>query len=195
MGDFIALRCPSCGGDIHVEKNLEKMFCTHCGTQLLLKQGADGLLTPMIARDLQASAQLKETQNTLMVIEILKSQIKELEEQANKAQKNFGDYISVQLIGKGLTFYNKKAKKIIDQCSLQFTGKANHDFYGNSDLNKFPLATREDLLQLYQFITQPQRDDKTAHEMAQALYPLVQIELELQEKKQKLKQAMDGLTK
>lgn len=35
MDDFIALRCPSCGGDLQVAKNLEKIFCNHCGTQLL----------------------------------------------------------------------------------------------------------------------------------------------------------------
>ena len=192
MDDIIALVCPSCGGKIQVEKDLEKMFCMHCGTQLLLRQGADGLLTPMMARDLNASAQLKETQNKLMVIEALKTQIKEMEAQAEATHQKFIEYVDQEI--RNSAYFKTKTIKLLDQYAQQVTGKK---IYPSGvvyiDYKRSRLSTREDLVTLYQFITQPQRYDQTAYDLAQVLFPLIQVLPELQEKKQKLKKAMNEI--
>lgn len=202
MDDFIALRCPSCGGNIQVERTLEKMFCTHCGTQLLLKQGADGLLTPMMARDLKASAQLKESQNAMLVIELLRNQIRELEAQAKMVQDNFWEYV--------LDHVSTSVTRLIDRYAQQVTGKKQlarslgrsrvEDGKGAFHIDREKMAhgvvglsTLEDLTRLYQFITMPQNYDQTAYEMAQVLYPLVKIMPDLQDKQRKLKKLMDEI--
>jgi predicted RNA-binding Zn-ribbon protein involved in translation (DUF1610 family) len=129
MNDFIPLRCPQCGGDIQVAKNLEKFFCTHCGTQLLLRQGTDGLLTPLMARDLTASATMKETQTSLMVIELLKSQIRELEEQSKKVRHVFFqccvDHIAQNAsMGTWFIFRDSKLFELVNRYTQQATNKA-----------------------------------------------------------------------
>jgi len=222
MEDFIALRCPSCGGHIQVEKNLEKIFCTHCGTQLLLKQGADGLLTPMMARDLTASATLKETQTALMVIDLLKSQIKELEEQSKNIRHAFFqycvDYIAHNAtLGIFFIFRDGKLFELINRYTQQATNRAQltQETYNKLPKRKsgtFPLPphaedwealnipglnTLEDFFRLYQFINQPQISQQYgqyAKNLICVLQPITQIGSEWQEKKQRLKKAMDSLT-
>lgn len=89
MSDFIALTCSSCGGQLNIQNNLQKCFCAHCGAELLLKQDDHGMLVPIQARDLQASAKLKEIQFSVTAMELLKSQVVELEEQFNQIRNNF----------------------------------------------------------------------------------------------------------
>lgn len=211
MDDFIALRCPSCGGNIQVEENLEKIFCTHCGTQLLLKQGADGLLTPMMARDLTASARLKETQTSLMVVELLKTQIKELEEQGKKVRREFLLYCKEHQMNTWGS--ESKTLKLVNRYTHQVTGKAqltnaviqqglskvgkpeNWTYHIEvlENMNLPGLNTPAELLQLYQFITQPKNYDQEAYHLALVLHPITQIWPVLQKKRQELQKAMDNV--
>jgi DNA-directed RNA polymerase subunit RPC12/RpoP len=210
MDNFIAMVCPSCGGKIEVEKDLEKMFCSHCGTQLLLRQGADGLLMPMKARDLNASAQLKETQSTLMVSDVLKTRIRELEEQVAGIRKAFFmDYMQRQKSGRA-----KPARQLIDAYakSIGFTGKyprkgplggdpaTGHTKFGDTAfwnamlvVNTPGFNTAGDMFRFHQFITRPENDDRDARQVAQTISAIVQVWPELKEKTEKLKKAMDNI--
>jgi DNA-directed RNA polymerase subunit RPC12/RpoP/prefoldin subunit 5 len=203
MDEFIALRCPSCGGNIQVEKNLEKIFCTHCGTQLLLKHGADGLLTPMMARDLTASAQLKETQNAMMVIDLLKKQIGELEGQVTQLRKALFEYYNLMMKTKLIN----PVKKMIVQYSKVIGIPQPFDDAGPLGKNLvrdcIPDAllarntpgfnTAEDMARFFNFIVQPQNYDKEAQKLATLLQSITKIWPELNKAKQDLKKAMDGM--
>lgn len=215
MNDFIALRCPSCGGNIQTEKNLEKIFCNHCGTQLLLKQGADGLLIPMMARELIASAKLKESQTAMMVADLLKSQIKELEEKAAQIRKAFFEfcypnvffYKNMPHLRKTLEAYQMSlglargsfagaisACIVVDLPGL-FNGREfTMDYEKLLARNTPGFNTADDLLNIYQYISQAKNFEKGANQLALILQPITQIVPELQKKKQELKKALDSVT-
>jgi ribosomal protein S27E len=214
MEDFIVLRCPSCGGQIQVGKNLEKIFCINCGTQLILRQGADGLLTPMMARDLTASAKLKEAQAAMMVAEIIKTQIKELEQKACGLRKAFFVfcfdhvfyYHDMNRLRKTLESYQKSIGLDANTLKNVIWEYANINwrmFYKTvPTLNIETLITKntpgcntaEDIMRIYQFITQPKYYEKEASKLALILQPITQIAPELQKKKQALQKALDSVT-
>jgi len=201
-----------------MEKNLEKIFCTHCGTQLLVKQGADGLLTPMMARDLTASAKLKETQAAMMVADLLKTQIKELEEKASSLRKAFFEfcyshvfyYQYMPRLRKTLEAYQKSLglapgsfKDAISSCVYRILindpglyPKIEYplDYDKLLAKNTPGCNTADDFLRIYQFITQPAYYEKEAYQLALILQPITQIAPELQKKKQELQKALDSLT-
>lgn len=218
MDAFIALRCPSCGGSIQIEKDLEKVFCTHCGTQLILGQAADGLLVPLKARELTASAALKDARTAQMLIAYFKEQIAGLEAEATQLRITFLQYCVDHLWGDGATGFGGESKtnKLINLYTQSVTGKPQltrklltktgwaekegaHGFYGwHMDkvfaLNIPALNTVEDLFRLYQFITQKQYYDQIAYELARAIHSITRIFPELQENRRKLKQVMDKMT-
>jgi len=209
MEEFIALRCPSCGGNIQVEKDLEKIFCTHCGTQLILKQGENGLLTPMMARDLTASATLKETQNTMIVIEHLKKKIAELEEQDHETRANFWMEAVDLIINKSRLFKESPLCILINQFINKVPGnfKFNVSFLagtffkdGYYDCNmmanyNFPgLNSIGNYADLFEYMNQPQFCNKKEYVSAiNALSPITEICAEMKRWKQALKNAEDQL--
>jgi hypothetical protein len=218
MDNFIALRCPSCGGGIQTEKNLEKIFCTHCGTQLILGQAADGLLVPLKARNLTASTALKDARTAQMLITYFKDQIADLEAETAQLRKTFLQYCVDHAVGEAATVFGGESKtnSLINRYTQAVTGKPQltrklllktgwhekegaHGAYGWHMEKIFALElpslnTAEDFFNLYQFITQKQYYDKVACELARAIYPITHLFPELQENRQKLKQVMDKMT-
>lgn len=218
MSDIIALRCPACGGHIQADRNLEKMYCVHCGTQLILGQGADGLLIPLKARELKASTNLKNARTAQMLIAYFKDQIAALEDEAAQIRIAFLQYVVDHLVGeKGTAFGGEsRTNKLISLYSQMVTGKTQltrkllldagwhekqgaHGFYGwHMDkvfaLNIPSLNTSEDLFKLYQFITQPQYYDQVAFELARTIHPISHIYPEILENRDKLKKVMDAMT-
>lgn len=209
MNNLIALRCPSCGGSIQVEKNLEKMFCTHCGTQLLLKQGTDGLLAPLMARDLNASARMQETEAALLMLETLKSQVQELEAQAHAVRVAFWTQVMQGGAKKSLVGHvysetdamrrvNAYASKVagVPVIVMSRVQLANDDLLAPEKLARsliVALTTPDELLACYQNLIQPQGYDQTAYRLATALHPITLIAPDLKAKKEKLKQVADEL--
>ncbi len=218
MADIIALRCPACGGHIQADRNLEKLFCIHCGTQLILGQGADGLLMPLKARELKASANLKNARTAQMLIAYFKDQLAALEDEAAQIRIAFLQYVVDHLVGEKDTVFGGESRtnKLISLYSQLVTGKPQltrkllldagwhekqgaHGFYGwHMDkvfaLNIPSLNTAEDLFKLYQFITQPQYYDKVAFELARAIYPITHVYPEIVDNREKLKKVMDAMT-
>jgi len=88
LSDFIALVCPGCGGKLEIQSDLQKCFCTYCGTELLLRH-ADGLLTAYLAKDNEASTTLQEAQSSMLVLDILKNRMVELETKGRELRANF----------------------------------------------------------------------------------------------------------
>ncbi len=210
MDDFIVLRCPSCGGQIQLEKGLEKIFCTHCGTELLLRQGADGLLAPIKARELTASARLKETQASQLVLEILNNRIKELEERANKIRHDLLQCCRDNQVD----FWGRDSKelKLVNQYTQLVTGhpQLTRDILAlavSQDpktgawiyhldvverMNLPGLNEPEELSRLYQYIVELKDNSKEANQFMLILQPIVQISAELSAKRQELNKVMDG---
>lgn len=218
MNDFIALRCPSCGGSIQVEKNLEKIFCTHCGTQLILGQAADGLLVPLKARNLNASIALKDAKTAQMLVSYFKKQVATLESEAAQLRITFLQYCVDHLYRDGApsSYGDSKTNKLINKYTQAVNGKSQvsralfeKTGWYQKDGKRNPsgwqmekvfaldlpaLNTAADLYNLYTFITQKQYYDQISSSLANAIYPITRIFPELQENKQKLKQVMDKMT-
>jgi len=209
MDEFAALVCPSCGGQVQVEKNLEKIFCTHCGTQLVMKKGADGLLVPFVARDLDASARLKETETALIMMETLKGQVRELEEQVHAVRVAFWTQVMQGGVKKnfaGHVYSETDAIRRVNQYTRQLAGISAIEFrrvqLANDDLlapeklarsSIIALTTPDELIAFYQHLVQPQGYDQTAYRLAAALHPLNALAPDLREKKEKLKQVAGEL--
>ena len=209
MDDLIALRCPACGGQIQVEKDLEKIFCTHCGTQLLLTRGADGLLVPLKARDLNASARMQETEASLMMMETLEEQVKLLEQQVYSLKVAFWGQVMAGAVSKKYIGHVYKETDFIRRVNLytkQLIGILAIDFkrvqLANDDLldpaklarsSIIGLTTPEELLAFYQFLIQPQGYDQVAYQLATVLHPITTLAPDLLQKTQKLKQLANQL--
>lgn len=153
MSEFINMTCPSCGGHIQIESSLQKFFCNHCGTELLLKQDSEGMLTPIRARDLQASAKLKEMQFSITALELLKTQITEVEDQIKIIRTTFLEYF--QTIYMGALFYRyfsdyEKEKKL--PVSLKNAFATNNQNWGTYIQRNIPgYSTAEELMEFLQF--------------------------------------------
>lgn len=204
MDDIIALRCPSCGGEIQVEKDLEKMYCVNCGTQLLLKHGADGLLIPLKAQDLNASTRMMETETALLMMETLKEQIKVLQEQIHTLRIAFWSHVMLGGVNKkyiGHVYKETDAIRRVNQYTQQITGISAIEFnrvqLANDDLldpeklarsRIIGLTSPEELLAFYQFLVLPQGYDQTAYQLAVVLFPITTLAPDLIQKNQKMKQ-------
>lgn len=209
MDDIIALRCPSCGGEIQVEKNLEKMYCVNCGTQLLLKHGADGLLIPLKAQDLNASTRLMETETALLMMETLKEQIKILQEQIHTLRIAFWSHVMLGGVNKktiGHIYKETDAIRRVNQYTQKIAGisaielnrvqLANDDLLDPEKLARsriIGLTSPEELLAFYQYLVLPQGYDQTAYQMAVVLFPITTLVPDLMLKNQKLKQVATEL--
>ena len=209
MEAFIGLACPSCGGQVQVEKNLEKIYCTHCGTQLVMKQGADGLLVPFVARDLDASARMQETEAALLWMETLKGQVKELEAQVHAvrvafwtqvmqggAKKNFAGHVYSET--DAIRRVNQYTRQLAGISAIEFrrVQLANDDLLAPEKLARssiIALTTPDELIAFYQHLVQPQAYDQTAYRLAAALHPITALAPDLKEKKEKLKQVAGEL--
>ena len=209
MDDIIALRCPSCGGQIQVEKNLEKIFCLHCGTQLLMKEGSDGLLIPLMARDSNASDRTQETETSLLTMQTLKEQIKELDAQVRALRVAFWTVVMQGGVKKnyvGHTYKETDAVRRVNQYTQQMVGVsaivlgrvqlANDDLLDPEKLADsfiIGLTTAGELLAFYQYLIQPQGYDQTAFQLATALYPITSLAPTLLSKRQRYDQAAADL--
>ena len=218
MNDLIALRCPACGGHIQTEKNLEKMYCVHCGTQLILGQGSDGLLMALKARELKASTALKDAKTAQMLINYFKAQLASLEAQAAHLRTTFLQYCVDHLVGESGTAFGGESRtnKLVAEYTRAVTGltpltrkvllaagwaekQGAHGFYGwHMDrvfaLNLPGLNTAEDFFKLYQFICQPQYYDATAVELARAIHQITRIYPEMVDNREKLTRVMQAMT-
>lgn len=203
MDDIIALRCPSCGGEIQVEKNLEKMYCINCGTQLLLKHGADGLLVPFMAQDLNASTRMMETETALLTMETLRDQIKIIQEQIHALKVSFWSHVMLGGVNKkyiGHVYKETDAIRRVNQYTKQTTGipavelkrvqLANDDLLDPEKLAHsriIGLTTPEELLAFYQYLVLPQGYDQTAFQLATVLFPITTLAPDLKLINQKLR--------
>ncbi len=209
MEDLIALHCPACGGNIQIEASLEKIFCTHCGTQLLLKHGADGLLVPLQARDLTASARMQETEAALILMDTLKAQVQESESQVQAVKVSFWKQVmhgGAKKSAVGHLYSETEATRRVNQYTRQVAGVpvivfsrvqlSNDDLLAPEKLARSLIAaltTPDELLAFYKYLIQPQGYDQTAYQLATTLHPLTKLAPELKEKKERLKQVADGL--
>jgi len=183
------MTCPSCGGHIQIESSLQKFFCNHCGTKLLLKQDSEGMLTPIRARDLQASAKLKEIQFSITALELLKTQITEVEDQIKIIRTTFLEYF--QTIYMGALFYRyfsdyEKEKKL--PVSLKNAFATNNLNWGTYIQRNIPgYTTAEELMEFSQFLQRPQyKKDKYVTTLLAILEPLPPLAERLKQKKAQL---------
>jgi DNA-directed RNA polymerase subunit RPC12/RpoP len=194
MSDFISMTCPSCGGHIQIENNLQKFFCNHCGTELLLKQDAEGILTPIKARDLQASAKLKEIQFSMTAMELLKSQIAELENQIKNIRATFLEYYPKVYSGAWNSRYfidYEKEKKLPIKLKLEYVPNCqNWNTYIEKNIPGY--TTAEELIEFSQFMQRPQyRKDKYVTTMLAILEPLPPLAEQLKQKKAQLNRMLE----
>jgi len=133
MADFIQMNCPSCGGQLQAQRDMQKMFCMHCGTELMLKHDDAGSLIPVKAREIQASAKLKEIHYSMATMDLLKSRIAELEVQIRQIRDSFLEYYQVifekTMYKKYFKDYEKENKIPVNIDSLYSSNYGNwHNF-------------------------------------------------------------------
>ncbi len=202
MSDFIEMTCPSCGGQLQAQKNMQKIYCIHCGTELLLKQDNDGILITIKARDLQASAKLKEMQFSSSALELLKTQIAELESQVKSIRNSLLEFCSPFDHNK---FYKKYEKERNLPVSLnnyargiefQYRGRKGSEpdewrkHFLDSEIPGYTKA--DDLMKLMEFLQKPEfENDKKVIRMLAILEPLTNIVDDLKLKKEQLKNLLE----
>lgn len=184
MSDLIALNCPSCGGQLHIQNNLQKCFCAHCGVELLLNHNDQGMLIPVQARDLQASAKLKEMQFSLAAMDLLKAEIAELEAKFTAIRNNFLTNIIAIRGAKCFKEYEKENQIIpgINRfCTL------NWDHWFDPQWNIPGYTSVDDFLALYRFLQQPKyQREKYLLPFLISFEPLPGLAEELKAKKMQL---------
>lgn len=189
MGEFIALTCPSCGGQLQIQNNLQKCFCAHCGTELLLKQDDHGMLIPIQARDLQASAKLKEIQFSVTATELLKSQIVVLEEQFNQIRNNF--MANIITIRGARCFKDYEKENHISPGINRFC-VLNWDHWFDPQWNIMGYTTIDDFITLSQFLQLPQyQKEKYLLPILKSFEALPAIAEEMKAKKAQLKNMLE----
>jgi hypothetical protein len=212
MDDFIVLRCPACGGQIQVMDDLDKLFCVHCGTQLLLRKGADGLLAPIKARELAASARLMEMQAAQLTADHLQNQIDQLKKQAEKIRHDLLQYCRDNQVdgwgreAKGLQLVNQYTRQITGRPQLTRdilrqavskdarTGEWNYHLQVVENLNLPALNTPEDMHNLYQFLSKNSDKSKEARQLLNILQPISSIWPELAKRLQEYRNAREKIT-
>jgi DNA-directed RNA polymerase subunit RPC12/RpoP len=194
MSEFLAMNCPSCGGQLSIQSDLQKFFCNHCGTELLLKQDHDGILTPIKARDLQASAKLKEIQFSVTAMELLKSQIAEIEGEIKKVRRTFLEYYPTIYSGalnkKYFSDYEKEKNLPVQLSRLCASYWDNWMNYIEKEIPGYSSA--EELIEFSQFIQRPKyRRDKYIITLISILEPLPPLAEKLHQKKTQLERMLD----
>ena len=189
MSDFVNMSCPACGGQLQVQKDMQKYFCIHCGTELLLKQDDAGVFSTIQARNLQASAKLKEMQFSIAAMDLLKSQIAELEGQFTIIRNNFLTNI-VSIRGERC-FKDYEKEYHISPGISQFC-TLNWDNWFNPDWNIMGYTSIDDFLVLARFLQRPAyQKKKYLVPILSSFEPLLAIAEELKAKKAQLKQMSD----
>ncbi len=194
MSEFLAMNCPSCGGQLSIQSNLQKFFCNHCGTELLLKQDHDGILTPIKARDLQASAKLKEIQFSVTAMELLKSQIAEIESEIRKVRRTFLEYYPTIYSGalnrRYFSDYEKEKNLPVQLSKLCVSYWDNWMNYIEKEIPGYSSA--EELIEFAQFVQRPKyRRDKYIITLISILEPLPPLAEKLSLKKAQLEHMLD----
>ena len=194
MSEFLAMNCPSCGGQLSIQSDLQKFFCNHCGTELLLKQDHDGILTPIKARDLQASAKLKEIQFSVTAMELLKSQIAEIEGEIKKVRRTFLEYYPTIYSGalnrRYFSDYEKEKNLPVQLSKLCVSYWDNWMNYIEKEIPGYSSA--EELIEFAQFVQRPKyRRDKYIITLISILEPLPPLAEKLYQKKALLERMLD----
>lgn len=202
MGEFINMTCPSCGGQLQAQKNMQKIYCMHCGTELLLKQDHEGVLITIKARDLQASAKLKEMQFSASALEMLKMQINELEAQVKQIRNSLLKFCDIYTYRKYYSKYEKEQNLPVSLRSchdrswslyVDRKGSEPDDWlkhFLDSDIPGYTKA--DDLMNLLEFLEKPEYDDdKNVKQMLLVLEPLRATVDELKKKKAQLNRILD----
>jgi hypothetical protein len=177
---------------------METCTCLHCGTKLLLKKekDADGGI-----------ARLAAVQAAMLSTDLLKGQIRELEEQARKVRLSFFDFHTKYLFYGKLSHLNKtleayqesiglargSLRDAIATCGHLEAMEYRFDTARLAAMDIPGFNTADDLLRLYEFITRPETHDEETSRLAFVLLPVRQIATELKEKKEKLKQALETI--
>jgi len=189
MADFIQMNCPSCGGQLQAQRDMQKMFCMHCGTELMLKHDDAGSLIPVKAREIQASAKLKEIHYSMATMDLLKSRIAELEVQIRQIRDSFLEYYQVifekTMYKKYFKDYEKENKIPVNIDSLYSSNYGNwHNFIQR---NIPGYTTPSDLVAFSHFIVRPEyRRDKHIETILAILEPLAPLAEDLKNKKAQL---------
>ena len=189
MVDLIQMNCPSCGGQLQAQPDMQKMFCMHCGTELILQYDDAGSLIPVQAREIQASAKLKEIQFSMAAMDLVRSQIADLETRFNKIRNYFLTYV---LPVRGERCFKDYEKENQIYPSLANFATANWDNWFNPKWDIPGYTTMEDFLTLYRFLQQPQyQNKKFLIPFLKSFEPLPSIAEELQVKKAQLNRMLD----
>jgi predicted RNA-binding Zn-ribbon protein involved in translation (DUF1610 family) len=189
MNDFISMTCPSCGGQLQVRKDLQKYFCMYCGSELVLKQDSDGVFSTIQARDLQASAKLKEIQFSMAAMELLKSQVAEIEKEIRKIRRTFLEYYptiySEALNKKYFSDYEKEKNLPVQLSRLCVSYWDDWMNYIEKDIPGYSSA--EELIEFAQFVQRPAyKRNKYVTTILTILEPLPSLAGQLKQKKQQL---------
>jgi hypothetical protein len=190
VSDFVNLNCPACGGQLQVQKDMQKYFCMHCGTELLLKQDDAGIFSTIQARDLQASAKLKEMQFSVTAMDLLKSQIAELEGQFTIIRNNFLTNIVSYRGERCFREYEKEYH--ISPGLSQFYTYYRGDMFFKPDRYIMGYTSIDDFLALARFLQRPAyQKKKYLVPILITFEPLPAIAEELKAKKAQLNQMLE----
>ncbi len=194
MNDFIAMTCPSCGGQLQVKKDLQKYFCMYCGSELVLKQDSEGVFSTMQTRDLQASAKLKEIQFSVTAMELLKSQVADVEGQIKAIRTSFLEYFETVHNG-ALNFryvsdYEKEQRLPVSLRKAYENNFKDWNTYIQRNISGYTSA--EELMAFSQFIQQPRyKRDKYLTTVISILEPLPPLAEQLKQKKTQLNRMLE----
>ena len=189
MVDFIQMNCPSCGGQLQAQRDMQKMFCMHCGTELMLKQDDAGSLIPIKAREIQASTKLKEIHYSMATMDLLKSRIAELEEQVKQIRCIFLEYYQTIYTSawnrKYFRDYEKENKLPVNMENLYANYFDTWDDYIERNIPGY--TTPSELIEFSHFIARPKyKQDKYIETILMILEPLPPLAEELKSKKAQL---------
>lgn len=195
MSEFISLICPSCGGHVRADQMLEKFFCNHCGTELLLRQDDDGVLSTYRVQELQASTKFKELQTTKVAIDAVKEQINQIEEQSSELHSTFlRMYLDNLRKNLGQKLYKAVNKYLnnergFSEYTQKYLWNIPPDFYTQKHRG---METIEDFFKLYTYFS-IKSNDKICSQIAQSLLPVVKLQEQLKEKKAELERLQDEI--
>ncbi len=176
------MSCPACGGQLQVQKEMQKYFCIHCGTELLLKQDDAGVFSAIQVRNLQM-------QFSIAAINLLKSQIAELEGQFTIIRNNFlTNIVSIR----GERCFKEYEKEYHISPGLSRFCTLNWDNWFNPDWNIMGYTSIDDFLALARFLQRPAyQKKKYLVPILSSFEPLLAIAEDLKAKKAQLKQILD----
>ena len=189
MSNFIEMNCPSCGGQLQAQRDMQKMFCMHCGTELMLKQDDAGSLIPIKAREIQASTKLKEIHYSMATMDLLKSRITELEAQVKQIRRTFFEfYQTIYTSAWNKKYFRDYEKENKLPVNIENLYANNFDIWNEYIERNIPgYTTPDDLIAFSNFIVRPKyKQDKYIQTLVTILEPLAPLAEELKKKKAQL---------